>query len=157
VNSNISWAGGDTIAGTIGSVQFSLDTNSPSGAAGTLSAGASMALTLNGLQPGSSATATLFSTPTSLGSFTVGASGTLSANIAVPRSVESGSHRLRLEMTAASGDAITVWLGVTVEQVPSYLPATGTNTLPYAHIAIWILMLGLATVVVSRRRSIGKQ
>lgn len=157
VNSNISWSGGDTIAGTIGSVQFSLDTNSPSGAAGTLAAGASMALTLNGLQPGSSATATLFSTPTSLGSFTVGSSGTLSADIAVPRSVESGSHRLRLEMTAANGDAITVWLGVNVDQVPSYLPATGSSTLPHAHVAVWILMFGLAAVVVSRRRSVGRQ
>jgi len=151
VNSNVSWSGGNTLRGSVGSVNFSLTTGSTNGSPGTLTAGSSIALALDGLQSGSNVMGTIFSTPTNIGSFSVGSNGSLSANPTIPRSIAAGAHRLRLEMTAANGDDITVWLGVNVHVDPSSLPATGSDPMPKTQISLWLLILGGSVIIASRR------
>ena len=155
VESNLTWSGGSRIGGRIGSIDVMLSfgppvagTNSPA----PLSPGAAFRLVLNGLKPRSTATATIFSTPTSLGEFVVDASGALAADFAIPRNIEAGAHRLRFEMTGANGEAIVFWVGVNVGPSQLQLPATGSEDTDMAVVATWLLVIGIGMAVSARRR-----
>lgn len=156
VESTLTWSGGSSLGGRIGSIDVLLSfgpATSMSSAPARLSPGASMRLALKGLKAGSTATATIFSTPTSLGEFVVDASGTLDADVAIPRNAEAGAHRLRFEMTNANGDSIVVWVGVDVGPSQLQLPTTGSNDVTTATVAIWLLMIGIGLTATARRRS----
>ena len=153
VPSSIAWSGGSTLTGRIGNVDLSIAfPTSSMGSAASLAPGSSMNLTIGGLAPGSSASATIFSTPTSLGEFTVDANGRLSTGITVPRGLAAGSHRLRLAMTAANGDDITFWVGVTVPPSVLQLPTTGSSDVAMAVTATWLLAIGIGLTATARRR-----
>lgn len=154
VPSSIAWSGGSTLTGRIGNVDLSIAfPTSSMGSAASLAPGSSMNLTIGGLAPGSSASATIFSTPTSLGEFTVDANGRLSTGVAIPRGLAAGSHRLRLAMTAANGDDITFWVGVTVPPSVLQLPTTGSSDAAMAVTATWLLAIGIGLTATARRRS----
>ncbi len=153
VPSSVAWSGGSTLTGRIGDVDLSIafpttSMNSPA----SLAPGSSLNLTIGGLAPGSSASATIFSTPTSLGEFTVGANGRLSTGVSIPRGLAAGTHRLRLAMTAANGDEITFWVGVTVPPSALQLPTTGSSDGNTAVLAGWLLVIGIGLTVSARRR-----
>lgn len=118
--------------------------------AGVVAPGSTAVVTLAGAQPGSDVNVTLFSSPTTLGTMTTGADGTLDDALIIPTDTPAGDHRLRLQATNASGQAVTVWLAITVEAPPVMLPATGGDT-GLATLAWWMLLAGLACLVLVRR------
>ena len=159
VTSSIAFSGGSTFSGTVGTVNFSLSLNSNSSSSSqpTLIPGASFQLSLSGLRPGGESTATIYSTPTSLGRFTAGADGSLNTSVVIPSGLESGSHRLRFEMVDRDGQTITVWLGVEVAPTVLSLPATGGSTNSVILIATWLMLAGCGVILTSRgRRTIGR-
>jgi large repetitive protein len=81
---------------------------------GTATGTGSAQLDAAGLQPGSTYTLTLHSTPRQLASGTVGATGTLSRLVVLPSDIESGAHTLTLTGTGINGAALTssVWFSV---------------------------------------------
>jgi hypothetical protein len=156
VEPSMSWSNDNTIRGTIGPVDFALTLGSPQlNTPRTLSVtpGSTLAIDLTGLKPNTSTTATLFSTPTSLGEVKVDATGRLGGSFTIPRNIEAGAHRLRLEMTAANGDPVTFWLGIDVTTLPLQLPVTGSNESTTAVIALWALLLGISLTRIARRSS----
>jgi hypothetical protein len=156
VEPSMSWSNDNTIRGTIGPVDFALTLGSPQlNTPRTLSVtpGSTLAIDLTGLKPNTSTVATLFSTPTSLGEAKVDAAGLLDATFDIPRSVPAGPHRLRLEMTAANGDPVTLWLGIDVSTLPLQLPVTGSNESTTTVIALWTLFLGIGLSGLVRCRS----
>jgi alpha-L-fucosidase len=66
------------------------------------------------LAPGSIVTQTLFSDPVNLGTATADATGELASTVTIPSTVPLGSHTLRLQGTANTGDPFTLDVGVTV-------------------------------------------
>jgi len=117
---------------------------------GVVAPGSTAVVTLAGAQPGSDVTVTLFSSPTTLGTMTAGTDGTLDDALIIPADTPAGDHRLRLQATNASGQAVTVWLAITVEAPPMMLPATGAET-GLATLAWWTLVAGLVCLVLVRR------
>lgn len=118
-----------------------------------VTAGTSFVLSLRGLQPGSKAVATIFSTPTSLGSYPAGADGTLRTSIKIPSNLPSGAHRLRLELVDLNGREIAVWLGLRVETPGRYLPTTGAPAGSAFGLALFLVALGIILVATRRVRS----
>lgn len=66
----------------------------------------------SGFEPGSTLTQTLHSTPTSLGSGTVDATGTFTGTVTIPADVPPGKHTLVLDGTARDGSPVTLRIGV---------------------------------------------
>lgn len=118
----------------------------------TFSPGSQLGLDLDGLQPGSTVTATIFSAPTVLGQFTANSSGVVDASTSIPTNIATGSHRIRLEMVGSDGRAIAIWLGVEVQGTPLQLPATGTDAPNLMVLAVMMSLIGVLGVVASRRR-----
>ncbi|MFN5604825.1 MAG: LPXTG cell wall anchor domain-containing protein [Actinomycetes bacterium] len=155
VNLTLSWSQGNRVTGRIGEVDLSLTFPNwlvGNGGSTTFAPGSRMAMTLDGLRPGSTVTATIFSDPTSLGQFTVSSSGVVDATFSIPSNIALGSHRIRLEMVGNDGRAIAVWLGVEVQGTPLQLPATGTDASNLMVLAFMTSLIGVLGVVASRRR-----
>jgi hypothetical protein len=156
VEPSMSWSNDNTIRGTIGPVDFALTLGTPQlNTPRTLSVipGSTLAIDLTGLKPNTLTTATLFSTPTSLGEVKVDATGRLGGSFTIPRNIEAGAHRLRLEMTAANGDPVTFWLGIDVSTLPLQLPVTGSSESTTTIVALWTLLLGIGLSGLVRCRS----
>lgn len=156
ITSSLSWSDSSTISGTIGDVNLSLVFD-PLMIKRTLPksyvAGSSFTLSLRGLKPGSSTSATLFSTPRTLGRYTAAANGTLEARIFLPMDVQAGSHRLRLKMIGRDGRLMTVWLGIDIRSSDATLPATGSTGSGLLALGGWMILAGLVSTGVVRRRS----
>lgn len=71
-------------------------------------------VSISGLEPGSTVTQTLHSTPTPLGSGLVDATGTFTGSVAIPAEVPSGRHTLVLDGTSKDGSPVSLSIGVTV-------------------------------------------
>jgi hypothetical protein len=95
--------------------------------------------TSQNLQPESLVDLWLASTPTFVGSATVGADGRVSTTFTVPNSIEPGDHTLQINATGADGRLISVNLGVRVVAAPVTLPQTGSDSalLPLALILLF--------------------
>jgi LPXTG-motif cell wall-anchored protein len=147
ITKSLKWFGNSTISGTIGKVKFALkfnegrvQLNTPA----TLVAGSTFKLTLHGLKPGSNVKVTLFSQPTSLGTFKTSPSGTIDALVGVPTSVLLGAHRLRVELVDQNNQEVAVWTGIKVTTDIAELPSTGTSSTPAIFVALWTLIAGCA-------------
>lgn len=156
VTSSLSWSDNSAISGTIGDVNLALvfdplmiDRALPK----SYVAGSSFTLSLRGLKPGSSTSATLFSTPRMLGRYTAAANGTISALITIPSDAPAGSHRLRLKMVDRNGRPITVWLGIAIRSTPETLPATGSSNGKGLSLAVWLTLAGIGFSGASQCRS----
>jgi hypothetical protein len=66
----------------------------------------------SGFEPGSTLTQTLHSTPTSLGSGRVDASGTFTGTVTIPADAPPGAHTLVLDGTARGGSPVILRMGV---------------------------------------------
>lgn len=151
-DSSLSWSG-SKIIGSIGNVNFAVNFNrNETTLSNIISSGSTFELKLRGLQPGSKATATIFSTPTKLGTFTVNTSGKLNAVANIPKTIPSGLHRLRIELVNENGEAVTVWLGLRVRSTINSLPATGTSTNHPITAATIFVVAGLLLLGASRKR-----
>ncbi len=80
----------------------------------TVSAGGTLEVNSSGWQPGSSVTATMYSTPVRLGEVRVDATGSFVTEFSVPASAANGSHRLELTGIGADGQPAVVNLAITV-------------------------------------------
>lgn len=106
-----------------------------------------------GFRAGSSVEMWLFSKPTYLGGFTVGADGSVRERVTVPPDL-SGSHTLRIEATLAGGQPVEFEIPVDLEVSepldPSVLPDTGGEITVLGLVAVLLLAIGM--VGVTRRR-----
>jgi LPXTG-motif cell wall-anchored protein len=97
----------------------------------------------------------IFSTPTLLGSFTIGTDGSFAGQMEIPEGLEPGEHTLVLTAGGVTtslglkvaGDGSAVLTPVPISET---LPATGSSHDP----AVWILLVALGglMVLISRRR-----
>jgi hypothetical protein len=119
-------------------------------------AGAELTLRYSGFQPGEQVTVVMRSTPVTLGTFTADAAGTLTAEVTIPTSAETGTHTLtlsgpvtgdhvlRFRLTAAAQDRATV-------AAPA---ADGTDLrLPMAIGGAGLVLLVVGALVLYRRRA----
>ena len=79
--------------------------------------GTSMSLTATGFRPGSPVATFLLSSPTSLGSTTVGMDGTVTVPIAVPKGMAVGDHTLQVVGTNTQGQGKLVAVGLRVSEI----------------------------------------
>jgi len=155
VATTLTWSGGAVLSGRIDSVEFSLNLGSTATMTNTprVGAGSALTMTMSGLKPGTAVDATLFSSPVKLGSFGVDATGRTNPSFAIPRGIESGSHRLRLDMTTVDGKQLSLWIGIGVESARPQLPITGSGSIVLIMFAGWSALAGLVLLHVARRRS----
>jgi hypothetical protein len=83
--------------------------------------GASVTVTGDGFLPGTTITLGIYSTPTSLGTASVDASGAFSATVTIPITTLLGAHTIAAAGVSASGDARTL-------AAPSTVVAAGTGS-----------------------------
>ena len=76
--------------------------------------GTSVDISGSGYRPGSLIDLTIYSTPTRLGTVTVEADGSFSANFPIPAGIEPGDHTIKIDGTSAAGELTTVSVGVRV-------------------------------------------
>ncbi len=102
----------------------------------------------SGLTPGETVEFVVMSTPTLLGSYTVGANGTIRAQAPLPSGVGLGDHTL-----VVASPTVQASLGLKV--AAGTLPATGLDSSrgPIS-VALWLLVGGAFVAVLRRRRLI---
>jgi len=102
----------------------------------------------SGLTPGESVEFVVMSTPTLLGTYTVGANGTIKAQTSLPDGVGLGDHTL-----VVASPTVQASLGLKVSASPQTLPATGlsagSNTVK---VALWLMLGGVLVACIRRRR-----
>jgi hypothetical protein len=112
---------------------------------------------------GTSATMMLFSAPREVGTFTAGADGVVRGDVTIPTSTSAGEHTLELSGTDPEGGEqvltarITVVSdgeGATADDEQSGLAFSGSTTMPIVTAGAILAVLGIAVIVVSRRRSV---
>jgi hypothetical protein len=106
-------------------------------------------LNVGGFKPSTDVDVWLYSTPTNLGSASVGPKGTVVATFAVPKNIDSGAHRLAVVAKLPNGKSATFAVGLFIGDVEQ------TSTLTRVLIAIPIA-LAIATGLIlpnqARRR-----
>ena len=117
-----------------------------------LSGGDVIKISLGGFKPDSLVEVWLFSTPTKLGTSTVGTDGTMTGAYRLPVGIKSGSHRVVVSAKLPNGKSSTFTLGILVGDIST------TSTLTRVLIAIPItLAIGfgflLPTQLRRRRKS----
>ena len=117
-----------------------------------LSGGDVIKISLGGFKPDSLVEVWLFSTPTKLGTSTVGTDGTMTGAYRLPLGIKSGSHRVVVSAKLPNGKSSTFTLGILVGDIST------TSTLTRVLIAIPItLAIGfgflLPTQLRRRRKS----
>ena len=89
--------------------------------------GASIGVTGSGFAPGSKVALVLHSTPTPLGTRTVGPDGRFATDIAIPEGIDGGAHHLVTSGTDASGASATVSASLVVDiTAPTIVSVTAT-------------------------------
>jgi LPXTG-motif cell wall-anchored protein len=89
----------------------------------------------------------------SLGQAVVGADGTFSATVTVPKDLANGTHHLVASGVDANGNPRYLVVEITVSGgTASGLAYTGFSALPYAGAGVLALLAGGGLLVVSRRR-----
>lgn len=116
----------------------------------TVTVGGQLSGTASGFEPGESVTATLYSSPRTLGSVAADADGRIAFSFPVPADLEPGVHRLEL-VGQRSGRTVSVDVEVLGVSAPGTLPATGAGTGEQAAVAVALLAAGTALVRRSRR------
>lgn len=108
----------------------------------------------DGFAPGSLVDVWLFSTPTPVGTVTVGADGRFTGTLALPASIAPGSHTLQVNGVASGGSARSLNLGVQVVDQNFTLPRTGQGADPLALLGWWTLAAGLFISGLRRTRMV---
>jgi hypothetical protein len=106
-------------------------------------------LNVGGFKPSSDVDVWLYSTPTNLGSASVGPEGTVVATFAVPKNIDSGAHRLAVVAKLPNGKSATFAVGLFIGDVEQ------TSTLTRVLIAIPIALAIAAGLILpnqARRR-----
>ena len=106
-------------------------------------------LNVGGFKPSSDVDVWLYSTPTNLGSVSVGPKGTVVATFAVPKNVDKGAHRLAVVAKLPNGKSATFAVGLYIGDVEQ------TSTLTRVLIAIPIALAIAAGLILpnqARRR-----
>jgi hypothetical protein len=99
-----------------------------------LDAGDVIKISVGGFKPGTVVEVWLFSTPTQLGTATVGADGTVTGAYRLPVATKSGSHRVVVTAKMSNGKPTTFTLGILVGDIST------TSTLTRVLIAIPITL-----------------
>ena len=133
---------------------MSLRIDASPGAAPTITDDESLAVSGSNLEPGSLVDVWAFSTPTFLGSFTVGSDGAFRGAVTLPASLPAGDHTLQINGTSADGRVRSVNVGVRVVDSNFTLPKTGGNDM-VAIVALWLIAAGVFVMATRRRRVIG--
>ena len=133
---------------------MSLTIDATPGAAPTITDDESVAVSGSDLEPGSLVDVWAFSTPTFLGSFTVGSDGTFRGAVTLPAALPAGDHTLQINGTSADGRVRSVNVGVRVVDSNFTLPKTGGNDM-VAIVALWLIAAGVFVMATRRRRVIG--
>lgn len=110
-------------------------------------------MTAGGYGPGTSAPIYFLSTPVLLTTVTADGSGVVRATVTIPANAAAGAHTIEVRGTGANGAALTRSLAFSVV---SGLPRTGNNLLSPALWASVLLVLGAASVLMSRVRMGGQ-
>jgi hypothetical protein len=157
------YGGGDTDAGTTAKIVGPTapselpKANAPltsSDADGAVTAGQQVTLSGSGYLAGSTVELTVYSTPVSLGQAVVGADGTFSATVTVPKDLANGTHHLVASGVDANGNPRYLVVEITVSGgTASGLAYTGFSALPYAGAGVLALLAGGGLLVASRRRA----
>jgi len=114
-----------------------------------LRAGDLIRLNVAGFKPSSDVDVWLYSTPTNLGSTSVGPEGTVVATFAVPKNIDNGAHRLAVVAKLPNGKSATFAVGLYIGDVKQ------TSTLTRVLIAIPIALAIAAGLILpnqARRR-----
>lgn len=119
---------------------------------GQVRVGGVLRATLTGLEPGQRVTATVYSTPVEIGTFTADADGEIAIAWTVPSSLPVGEHRLVL--TSDGLDPVEVELEV-LAATSEALAATGATLASALLVALALLGAG-AGVLHLRRRAAGR-
>ena len=109
--------------------------------------------------PGSTVELVVYSTPVSLGSAVVGADGTFSQEVTLPKELANGTHHLVASGVDVNGDPrnlvveVTISGGTAAAGDGTTLAYTGATVLPYVGGGLVALLAGGALVLVGRRRN----
>jgi hypothetical protein len=130
----------------------------------SLAPGDPLTISGQGFAPGSSATATLFSRPMELGTFTADGGGAVRGQVAIPEGTSAGAHRLELAGVAPDGSALVLTAQVTVaggtgssdRSESSGLAFTGTSVTALLAAAVVLIAVGAGALVLSRRRRVAQ-
>jgi len=114
-----------------------------------LQSGTVLNVKVSGFAPNSVITLWLFSSPLSLGEFTVDSNGELDISVVIPESVTLGDHTVQLNGVSANGELRTMNVSVVVTQEKNALQSNLMPTILAAMAAI-----ALAGLVIARRRRV---
>jgi len=114
-----------------------------------LQSGTVLNVKVSGFAPNSTITLWLFSSPLSLGEFTVDSNGELDISVVIPESVTLGDHTVQLNGVSASGELRTMNVSVVVTQEKNALQS---NLMPTILAAL--AATALAGLVIARRRRV---
>lgn len=104
-----------------------------------------------GFRPGGTVEVWVHSTPTLLGTATVGGDGTFSAEFTFPSDIPAGAHTVEVRGPDVNGDPRAIAVGVTFEN-GSALPSTGTDSFNIFLIGAAVLVAGAILVMLQRLR-----
>ena len=93
----------------------------------------------------------MHSTPTLVGTATVGGDGTFSAEFTFPSDIPAGAHTVEVRGPDVNGDPRAIAVGVTFEN-GSALPSTGTDSFNIFLIGAAVLVAGAILVMLQRLR-----
>ena len=106
--------------------------------------GGQVRVTMEGLVPGTTYTAYLFSTPTEIGRGTVGPDGRVDALFEVPKELEQGGHTLQVNGVGPNSEVVSLSLGLEVFEREDNTVLTAT--------VIVLAILGAMFIPLQRRR-----
>jgi len=120
---------------------------------GTLLLRAGLTSTVSGIgfRAGGTVEVWVHSTPTLVGTASVGADGTFSAEFTFPAGVPAGAHTVEVRGPDANGNARAIAVGVTFEN-GSALPSTGTDSFDIFLIGAAVLVAGAILAMLQRLR-----
>jgi hypothetical protein len=123
----------------------------------TVTAGASVTVTGDRWQGGSTVTLSFHSTVVRLGSVTTRPDGSFSTSVTIPSNASAGTHAIVASGTASNGRARTVSTAVTV--LGDVVTAPGSTAFTGAHLDVWmatallLFLAGAGLILIGRRRS----
>ncbi|HET9443041.1 MAG TPA: LPXTG cell wall anchor domain-containing protein [Acidimicrobiales bacterium] len=113
----------------------------------------SLRCTATGFAAAAEITLRIFPGPTNLGVVQADATGTATANVALPAVLSAGEHRVEATGVAANGQTVTAVTTVVIPALGSELPRTGDNSaLPLVSAGSALVAIGALLVLAVRKR-----
>ena len=98
------------------------------------------------------ATATMYSTPQLLGTFTTSTTGTFSGLVTIPTSTSTGSHTIVVAGTNNAGANVSITLNLNVTKPAAALAATGSESKTITFTSIFLIFFGLILLRLSNNK-----